>query len=422
MAAHDHDHEHEHAPAPVGVPVDEEETAQLSALAVIKRGTAEGYFLTKAANSSIQYERAYWMRRVDGARYNAARKRSKQKLTRRAQENIEAEERLFGTEATLEIIRIVGNAVVLKMNRGESRAGGYSLVGKISGQKGQTGHGAPHYPSHWVIQNLDMGTVYEFAVVSEDDQTAKEVMGPWLSVPIGNVSTEAIQTAEKTKAAQEYQDREELEAELERQHKEKVAKRRQERQEQLDLQREESKKDRERRERERIRREEIHKKAVKELPLVGPREMELRLNDRKGPFIDLEITFKRGKKAPQIYQFKLNGTVLGYYPDGRHSGRKRADHVYRRTVQVPRGQKTTLHVYGVTEHGDGGEPITIDVPKSLCEDEETSSSRMDNIIAAVRSFSGRRTRDGRPHLSDLRWDSGIKDITSKERNEAHKNA
>ena len=53
-------------------------------------------------------------------------------------------------------------------------------------------------------------------------------------------------------------------------------------------------------------------------------------------------------------------------------------------------------------------------------EEAQEPSRMDRIVAAVRSYTGRRTRDGRPWLYPLRRHAGIDDISDDERNEASK--
>ena len=47
-------------------------------------------------------------------------------------------------------------------------------------------------------------------------------------------------------------------------------------------------------------------------------------------------------------------------------------------------------------------------------------SRIERIASAVRSYTGRRTRDRRPWLRYLRAHAGIPDITSSERDEAHR--
>ena len=52
---------------------------------------------------------------------------------------------------------------------------------------------------------------------------------------------------------------------------------------------------------------------------------------------------------------------------------------------------------------------------------EAQPSRMDLIVAAVRTFTGRRTRDGRPYVRDLRKHADrIPNITTAERDEAYK--
>ena len=54
--------------------------------------------------------------------------------------------------------------------------------------------------------------------------------------------------------------------------------------------------------------------------------------------------------------------------------------------------------------------------------EKDEPSRMDMIIAATRSYTGRRTRDGRPYVRYLRKHANMPDITTDERDEAYKRA
>ena len=48
------------------------------------------------------------------------------------------------------------------------------------------------------------------------------------------------------------------------------------------------------------------------------------------------------------------------------------------------------------------------------------ANRLDQIILAVKTYTGRRTRDGRPWVRYLRRHAGMPDITTDERDEAHK--
>ena len=415
----EHNHSHEHTPVKQGIPVDPADTRRLYKEAHTNLGTPVGYFLAKAAEAQIKYERAYWMRRVDGARYTAKLATNRARLTQRAIENMEAENRLSGTEGSLKLERIVGNAVVLSLIPGvKAPPGGYSLVRRTAGETGTEGYGAPR-GTQWVIQNLRMNTIQEFAVISQDNITAKEVQGPWLAVPIGNISTDQINAAEEARAKQEYEANEAEEAQRIKEHAEQVAQRREGRAEALREQQEQADIDNARREREIEEQRLAHEKAVSELHLVGPRNMEIRLRDT-GAGIVADIKFMRGVKAPDFYQFVVNNNVLGYYPDGRHSGRKSENHIYERSVPVIPGQDNRVHIYGSTPHGNGGNPITIPVPKSLCDEEAPNLSRMELIMSAIRIYTGPRTRNGAPYLRDLRRQANISDITSKERYEAYK--
>ena len=65
------------------------------------------------------------------------------------------------------------------------------------------------------------------------------------------------------------------------------------------------------------------------------------------------------------------------------------------------------------------EPVVQPEPTPAVKPEPPS--RMDLIVAAVRTFTGRRTRrTNKPYVRDLRKHSGIPDITSAERDEAHR--
>ena len=44
---------------------------------------------------------------------------------------------------------------------------------------------------------------------------------------------------------------------------------------------------------------------------------------------------------------------------------------------------------------------------------------MERIVAAIRTFEGRRTRSGMPYVRHLRKHAGMADITINERNEAY---
>ena len=428
------EHEHDHEPAVLGIPVDPDETARLRAEADAEGATTVGHFLRKAEHATTLRERTFWMGKVDSARYFAELEKTRERLDQRARENMEAEARLLGTEATLELLQSVGNAVVLKLKPGEKKppgwpAAGYSLIRRIAGETGTEGYGAPPYGDQWVPQGLRMNVVHEFAVVSEDSRSAKRITGPWLAVPIGNVSTAEIQAADRAAADKEYQEREDAEAERQRQHSADVAERRRARQEALTDQQAQADIDNAARERRRIEREEAHRKAVAELPLVRPREIAVRLRGLPDGRILADLEWLRGTKRPLYYKVKLNGTVLGDDPGGQWSGAKPDGHRYTRTVEVPKGAPAEFVIAGVTNHGDGEHAFTIPVPESLCEPEDETPapapaqpSRMDRIVAAVKSYSGRRTRDGRPWVRPLRKHAGMPDITTGERNKAHRTA
>lgn len=403
-------------------PVDPEVTAALRAEAHINIGTPVGYFLAKAADAETAYVRAYWLRRVDGARHMAERQAVRDMLDRRTRENLEAEARLVATEATLEIVRTVGNAVVLKAVPGEKRPpGGYSLVRRLAGETGTEDYGPPR-ADHWTVQGLRMNAVHECAVVSKDDLSAKDVLGPWLAVPIGDVSAAELQEREQAEAARQYREHEAAEREKERRHAAEADQRRQDRAEALAEQQRQADADNARRERERIEREEAHRKAVEELPLVRPRDVGVRLRGLPDGRILADLEWTRGKKRCQFYRVELGGTVLGDDPGGRWSGAKSENHRYTRTLEIPKGRKVEIVIAGVTKHGDGEIRIPIDVPESLCEPagDDEAPSRMDRIVAAARSYTGRRTRDGRPWVRYLRRHANMPDITTKERDEAHR--
>ena len=47
------------------------------------------------------------------------------------------------------------------------------------------------------------------------------------------------------------------------------------------------------------------------------------------------------------------------------------------------------------------------------------TNRKEYIYNATSTYSGKRTKDGRPYLRQLRKHAGIKDITGAERDKAH---
>lgn len=360
------EHDHAHGPAIAAAdPVDAGETADLRGEAKANAGTPVGYFLGRAAESGTGRERTYWLGRVDSARYFAARAEARARLDARARANLDADERLLATEASVELARTVGNAVVLRLVVGERPApGGYSLIRRLAGESGTEGYGAPR-SNQWVVQGLRMNVVHEFAVVSADEGSAKEVQGPWLSVPIGTVATADIQAAQVAAARREYQAREAAEAARAHEHSEAVTARRQKRAADIAAQGAAAREANERRDREHAARMAAHRKAVEELPLVEPRDVQLHLRDQGAAGMVCDVSFRRGEKPGRLWQFKVNGSVLGYPPDGRYSGRKSPDHVYRRSVPVHRGMVNEIAVYAVTDHGDARSAHKIDVPETL---------------------------------------------------------
>lgn len=357
------EHAHHHQHEAVIDPVDADETQRLRDEAAKAGSTPVGYFLGKAVDAATQRERDYWLGRVDSARYMAKRQAWRDRMTEKARLNAEAEEQLVGTEASLELVRMVGNAVVLRLVPGTHEPSGYSLVSRLADEEATTGHGPPMF-GQWVVQDLRMDEEHEFAVVSEGDG-GQQVMGPWLEVVIGEESTDDIQAAQQAEAERQYEEHEAAQAEAQRQHSANVAKQRIERQKEIEEQIEAARIKRAEIERNRLRRMEERKRGLEKLPHTAPRHMQLNLRDQNMDDMTLDISFVRGTERPQLYQFQVNGTVLGYPPDGRYSGGKPESHVYRRSVQVPRGAVTTLRVYGVTPHGDAGEELVIDVPDEL---------------------------------------------------------
>lgn len=365
MGEHDHDHGHEHAARQTRYgDLDPAETAKLKEEAHKNAGSTVGYFLAKAAECEFQSERVFWLGKVDSARYFAERKKAKAKLDASARRNMEADERLEGGEASLVLDKVVGNACIVRLVPGKGAPGGYSLIRRKAGETGTTDHGPP-MNMQWVVQGLDMNIVHEFAVVSKDSITAKSVQGPWLAVPIGNVSTDEIQNAEQVRAQEAYAAHEAEEARKAEEHAAKVAADRAEHSANLKRQQEEADRMNAIREKELQEKMEAHEKAVAELPLVKPRDLDIQIRDNGKAGMVADIFFRRGEKKPKIYQFGLNDTVLGYPPDGRYSGRKADGHVYLRTVPVPKGRVSTIRVYGVTDHGDGEETREVSVPHQL---------------------------------------------------------
>ena len=58
-------------------------------------------------------------------------------------------------------------------------------------------------------------------------------------------------------------------------------------------------------------------------------------------------------------------------------------------------------------------------PDLHAHEPEPEPTRMDLIVEASKTFTGRRTRDGRPYVRHLRKHARMPDITTSERNEAH---
>ena len=411
------EHHHEHEP-PVpdrsGDKVDPDQTERLLALAGEHPGTPLAHFAFQAAKAAKPYDRAYWLRRVEGAEHNAERARAKAKLAAAERDALERWERTAGTEAELNVRRVIGNGVVLGLVPGMKRpTGGYSLTWRRQGETRGTGEGRPIPDGkgghQWVVQGLPLGEVVEFTAVSEDESGYTEVTGPVLAVPIGVVTTAAVNAAAAAEAKREHDEAEAAAAE----ETARVQRERLERAEALQAQGEAARAANVRREAEALHRRKVHREAVAELPRCAPRELSYKLRDTKGPLL-CDITFRRGLKAPDIYQFRVNGTVLGYFPDGRHSGRKPPDHLYRRTVEIPRGRPSRIEVYGVTRHGNAEGGLVIGEP-------DQPDTRQARIEAAVRDYEGPRTLgfpSGRPYLRPLRKRAKMPDITGKERDAA----
>lgn len=377
--------------------MDPAETKRLGEEALEHRGSPLGYFLAKAVESVTQRERSYWLARVDGARYMLARQEARDDLANRARENMEAEARLIGTEATLELVRTVGNAVVLRLVKGEKEpGGGYSLIRRKAGETGTTGYGAPSN-DQWVIQGLQLDTAHEFAVVSEDFDQHKQLTGPWHSVPIGNVSTGVVQQQEQEEADRQYREAEEAEAERQRLHEERMERERQETAQRIKDQEAAAAAERARLAREQKERAEAREAALRNLPLVAPREMQMHLRDQGLPTMTLDVSFRRGERMPKYYKFELNDSVLGY--SGEYDGVKPQSHIYRRMIELPRGQESKLLVAGVTEHGDAGEPAFIRVPFELTYRSDTGVLISADVGGGRYGFAARRFSNW--HLANI---------------------
>ena len=369
--------------------VDAEQTARLKADAAKVKGTPLAYFLLRAAGAQTDKERKFWLNKVDSALYFEARKKYQRYLDQRSRENFEADLRLAGTEASVILIRTVGNACVLELQKGMKQADGYSLIRRTQGEATTEGYGDPFTNGQWVIQNLQMGVVHQFAVVSEDDNSNKEVQGDWLEVSIGSTTTAEIQQRERAEADRQYQAAEEKQRREQADHVAKVAARRKARAEAIKRQEEEARIERERIERERIAQEKRYELEKSRLHEIAPRDLQLQLRENELGDMQLDITFERGLRTCDIYQFQLNGSVMGYYPDGRHSGRKRSGHRYHRTLTVLRGRVNTLRVYGVNDWGDAGELLEIHVPEYLRYESGIGTLYPENVGGGRWGFAAR---------------------------------
>ena len=410
MEHHDHDHHFEPA-----AKVDPDQTARLKVLALDHEGTPLAHFAYQAAKAPTPYARAYWVRRLEGAEHAMERAEGRERLAQAERASLERWERTAGTEASLALDRVVGNGVVLKLVPGLKRpTGGYSLVRRRAGETRGTGEGRPQPDGEgglqWVVQDLPLGEVAEFVAVSEDESGHAEVTGPVLAVPIGDVSTDVINAAAAAEAKREHDEAEAAAAE----HTARVQRERIEHAEALQAQGEAARAANERREAEIAAKMELHRQAVEDLPKCAPRELNYKVRALPGGAVVCDVSFRRGLLAPDIYQFALNGSVLGYYPDGRHSGRRAPDHLYQRSIEIPPGRTSRIRVYGVTKHGDA--EVAFDVAPI-----DPPVSRQEMIVGAVRGYSGPRTRGypaGRPYLRPLRAQSGLDDITGGERDAA----
>ena len=260
----------------------------------------------------------------------------------------EAEQALVGTESTVEINRIVGDAVVLDLVQGAKQADRYTLISRRLGETGITGHGVCTYGNSWVIQNLPMNAVTEFAVVSEHENGRQQIQGAWLSVPIGNVSLEEInqQEAEKAKAERDaaFAAREaEVQAAYDR-----IAAH----MEALNRQQAEAERMNAERERELATKMREHEIAVAKLPETVARNVRLTVRPHTDTTLLADIRWQRGIRGCNHYKFEMNeATVLGHL--GEWGGRKPATHEYLRTLTLPLGVQTVIDITPVTEHGDG---------------------------------------------------------------------
>lgn len=343
MSHHDH-----HESSVEGV--NSAETEKLKKEAKEAGSTSVGYFLGKAAESQTQKERDFWLGKVDSARYFAERKKVKEKLSASAIRNMEADIRLMETESSLELVRTVGNACVLKLIKGKKEpTDGWRL------QSGGTDYGRP-MGNQWVVQNLKMDVTYHFHVSSEDAESGKNVTGPVLEVPIGNVSTAEINKKQKEQAEAEHAAREAARLAKEKELEEQRAAERAAQAEAIKRQEAEAAKERAEMDKRIKDQKEAHDKAVRELPLTGPQNLKIKVKGLRA-----KISFEAGSKRCLFFRFTLNGSVLGAPPDGRYNG-KRAGHKYRRTVVLNEGTNT-IEVASVTNHGDHEETRTVEAAK-----------------------------------------------------------
>ena len=132
------------------------------------------------------------------------------------------------------------------------------------------------------------------------------------------------------------------------------------------------------------------------------------MQDRVGPPRDLRATQARGLLDLGEPQRAAAGTAHGDYlkPDRLEGW------LYSRW-----GEKVEAYVEAYYNDTALGEVYRSAVVR--CEPDSARSARMDRIVAAVRTYAGRRTRRGEPWLIYLRKHAGMPDITSGERTEAH---
>ena len=416
MADHEHEqHEHTVQRYRKYGELNEQITIQLRKEAEENIGTSLGYFLHKAAECETQSERSYWLNRVDSAKYMAARQVARDKLSESARRNIEADEKLFGTEAELEVKRVVGNAVVLQLLPGQKEPDKYSLVRRKFGEQSTEGYSAPR-GNQWVIQNLQMNTLHQFAVVSELSSHNKQITGPWIDVSIGNVDAQSIYNEELRKEKERYRKSEEAEAEKQRLHDERMRKQREDHNEQLKRQREQAKIERDKAEKLRIEREKEYERQMADLHKIKPTLTNFYFTDKwpDSPTMMLHIEYIRGEKMAKKFFTKLNGTVYGE----AHDGVVAKDFVMKKDLPVPRGTTAHLELYGWNQWGRATVERDIEVPQSLSP--EPPLTRMQIIMNHMKTYTGRRTRSGKPYVRDFRKHAGMDDISWRERNRAFK--